>query len=84
MAYGFRLPDAGSPLAQEMMHNSHGFFHCVVESQVLDWYPSLRPLLRLVPRQLNPLAKKALQAYKDEQKVFKKAYSMGLKAPVPC
>lgn len=107
MAYGFRLPDSSSSLAQEMMHNSHGksgiwdfhaaakqslltmeplsgFFHCVVESQVLDWYPSLRPMLRMIPRQLNPLARKAVRAYEMEQKVFRKAYEMGLNSPVPC
>lgn len=84
MAFGFRLPDAGSTLAQEMMRNSHGFFHCVVESQVLDWYPSLKPFLRLVPRRLNPVAKKALKAYAEEQKVFSKLYKMGLDSPLPC
>ncbi|GIZ39957.1 hypothetical protein CKM354_000331600 [Cercospora kikuchii] len=84
IAYGFRLPDAQSPLAHELLENSHGFFHCVVQSQLLDWYPSLRPLVELVPRKWNPWAKSALEAYAKEKKTFAKAYAMGLESKGQC
>ncbi|KAH6668276.1 putative cytochrome P450 oxidoreductase [Halenospora varia] len=74
MTYGFRLPVAKDKLTQELLTNSHGFFNLIVGSQVLDWYKSLRPLVRLLPRSLNPLAIKARKAYKKECDTFTRCY----------
>lgn len=84
IAYGFRLPDATGSFTQELLHNSHGFFGCVVKSQALDWYPSLKPLINLIPRRINPWATQALAAYKKEKRTFEKAYKMGLQSRLPC
>lgn len=74
MTYGFRLPDGKTALAKELLNNSHGFFQLVVASQLLEWYKSLRPLVRILPEVLNPFAKKARTAYKREAGVFKKCF----------
>jgi hypothetical protein len=76
MTYGFRLPSAKTTIAKELLTNSHGFFQLVVASQLLEWYKSLRPLARLLPNALNPLAKKANIAYKREAGVFKKCFEI--------
>lgn len=78
MTYGFRLPNAESQLAKDMGSNSHGFFQLVVGSAYLDWFPSLRPLFRLLPRALNPIAKKAHPAYKREAANFQTWYQMAI------
>ncbi|KAH7072427.1 cytochrome P450, partial [Paraphoma chrysanthemicola] len=84
IAYGFRLPKTTDPLTHEMLENSHGFFQCVVRSAVLDWFPSLKPLVSLIPRHINPWATEALAAYTNERKTFEKAYKMGLRSRLPC
>lgn len=84
MTYGFRLPDKDSDLTHEMLHNSHGFFTCVMKSQLFDYYPFLRNVLKLFPRSWNPLATEALQAYASERNVFAKSWRAALDGPLPC
>lgn len=84
MTYGFRLPDVRADKAQELLNNSHGFFHLIVGSQVLDWYPSLRRLIRLIPNCLNPLARKAIKAYERERVTFTRYYERATEGTLPC
>lgn len=84
IAFGFRLPNTTDLLTHEMLENSPGFFHCVVKSQILDWYPSLKPFVNLIPRVMNPWAKEALAAYQDEKRVFERAYERGIQGRLPC
>ncbi|XP_014551819.1 hypothetical protein COCVIDRAFT_111850, partial [Bipolaris victoriae FI3] len=84
IAYGFRLPNTTDLLTHEMLENSPGFFQCVVKSQILDWYPSLKPFVNLIPRVMNPWAKEALATYEDEKRVVERAYERGIQGRLPC
>lgn len=84
ITYGIRLADKESPRTHELLENSHGFFTCVVQSQWMDWFPALRPLVGLLPSSWNPLARSAVTAYASERAVFKKYYEMGKEGHMPC
>jgi hypothetical protein len=74
MTYGFRVKSVESPLMQEMFRNAHGFFGLVNRSQLLDWYPWLRPLVQLLPMRFRPLGREATKLYHRERAQFKKLY----------
>lgn len=84
ITYGMRLPSKNDPSTQELLENSHGFFSCVVKTQWMDWFPSLRPLVDWLPPSLNPVAHTARSAYMKERAVFKKYYEIGLQSIHPC
>ena len=64
-----------APDIKELNRNSHGFFGMVLQSKFLDWYPSLRPLFRLLPLKMNPLAQKAADFYGRERVQFLRLFS---------
>ncbi|RVX72874.1 hypothetical protein B0A52_03227 [Exophiala mesophila] len=74
MAYGFRVLDRNSPVMQELLKNTHGFFVMVNSSKLLDWYPQLRPLVRTLPSWLYPMARKAKQVFYRERTQFRELY----------
>ncbi|EXJ74999.1 uncharacterized protein A1O5_01695 [Cladophialophora psammophila CBS 110553] len=74
MAYGFRVLDTKSEVMQELFKNTHGFFVMVNSSKLLDWYPQLRPLLRLMPSWLYPMAREAKQIFYREKTQFRQLY----------
>lgn len=74
MAYGFRVLDTKSEVMQELFRNTHGFFVMVNSSKLLDWYPQLRPLVRLLPGWIYPTGKKATQVYHRERAQFRELY----------
>lgn len=74
MAYGFRILDPKSPVMQELFKNTHGFFVMVNSSKLLDWYPQLRPLVKMLPAWIYPLARKAREVYIREKTQFYTLY----------
>ncbi|KIW98141.1 uncharacterized protein Z519_01725 [Cladophialophora bantiana CBS 173.52] len=74
MAYGFRVLDTRSEVMQELFKNTHGFFVMVNSSKLLDWYPQLRPLVRLMPSWLYPMSRKAKQIFYREKTQFRQLY----------
>lgn len=74
MAYGFRVLDPKSDVFQEMFKNTHGFFIMVSSSKLLDWYPQLRPIVRIFPLWLYPLANRAKQIYYRERAQFRQLF----------
>lgn len=74
MAYGFRVLDRNSPVMQELLKNTHGFFVMVNSSKLLDWYPQLRPLVKTLPSWLYPMARKAKQVFYRERTQFRELY----------
>ncbi|OQV09706.1 hypothetical protein CLAIMM_13798 [Cladophialophora immunda] len=65
MAYGFRVTDPNNQVMKELLHNAHGFFTMVHKSQVLDWYPQLRWIVRWLPPFLYPM-------YRDAKEIFRR------------
>ncbi|CZR65934.1 related to O-methylsterigmatocystin oxidoreductase [Phialocephala subalpina] len=74
MTYGFRLNSMEDHAIKELNRNTHGFFGLVLQSKFLDWYPIFRPLVKLLPIRLNPLAAKATDFYHRERTHFRKLY----------
>ena len=74
MAYGFRVLDRTSPVMQELLKNTHGFFVMVNSSKLLDWYPQLRPVVKWMPSFLYPMARKAKQVFYRERAQFRELY----------
>jgi hypothetical protein len=74
MAYGFRVLDPQSAVMQELFKNTHGFFMMVSSSKLFDWYPQLRPIARVMPTWLYPLASKAKQVFYRERAQFRQLY----------
>ncbi|OAP61366.1 hypothetical protein AYL99_03569 [Fonsecaea erecta] len=70
MAYGFRVTDPKDPVMQELLHNAHGFFTMVHKSQLLDWYPQLRWVVRWLPPFLYPMYRDAKEIYRREKAQF--------------
>ncbi|OAL30296.1 hypothetical protein AYO20_08774 [Fonsecaea nubica] len=70
MAYGFRVTDPNNPVMKELLHNAHGFFTMVHKSQLLDWYPQLRWIVRRVPSFLYPMYRNAKEIFRREKIQF--------------
>ena len=70
MAYGFRVTDTENEVMKELMRNTHGFFHMVYQTKILDWYPQLRPLFGWLPSVVYPLTRRAKEVYHKESKQF--------------
>ncbi|KIX96716.1 uncharacterized protein Z520_07435 [Fonsecaea multimorphosa CBS 102226] len=70
MAYGFRVTDPNNPIMKELLHNAHGFFTMVHKSQLLDWYPQLRPIVRWLPSFLYPMYRDAKEIFRREKAQF--------------
>jgi hypothetical protein len=89
MSYGFRITSADSPDMEEMFRNAHGFFGLVNRSKFVDWYPGLRPLVRLLPLRFRPLDREAKKLYHRERAQFKQLYEDAVKngegnTSIPC
>lgn len=74
MAYGFRVTDLHNPVMVELHKNTRGFFHMVYTSKFLDWYPELRPLVKLLPTRIFPLVRQATEVYHRERAQFRQLY----------
>ena len=75
MTYGFRVTDLKNPVMVEMYKNTHGFFRMVYTSKFLDWYPQLRPFVKLLPTWIFPLVRRATETYHRERAQFGQLYS---------
>lgn len=82
MAYGFRVSDLDNPVMKELVENSHVFFRLVYSSPFLDWYPQLRPLVRLFPSWIFPEIKTAKEYYRRERILFYELYQATVKAKI--
>ena len=74
---------------KEMFRNAHGFFGLVNRSKMLDWYPWLRPFVRLLPLSLRPLDREATKLYHQERTQFKSLFDDAVKTgranvSIPC
>ncbi|KAF9770795.1 hypothetical protein IL306_011597 [Fusarium sp. DS 682] len=74
MAYGFRVVSLESPVMQELFTNTHGFFLMVSNSKLLDWFPQLRPVARLLPMWMNSVARKGKEIFLREKAQFHQLY----------
>ena len=70
MAYGFRVVDPESPVMKELLHNAHGFFTMVHKSQLFDWYPQLRPVVKWLPSFVYPMYRNAKEVFQREKAQF--------------
>lgn len=74
MKCGFRCPSRDSAVMKRLFNNAHGFFSLVDKSKLLDWYPSLRKIFRVLPIQLNSVAIAAKRIYEAERQLFYELY----------
>jgi cytochrome P450 len=83
LSYGFRISTTDSPIMAQMFKNGEYLFDLTARSKFLDWYPALRPLFRLVPTGLRPLASEAALHLKDEKEHFAKLYKNAVSSGMP-
>ncbi|KAJ9603323.1 hypothetical protein H2200_012101 [Cladophialophora chaetospira] len=70
MAYGFRVTDPENPVMKELLRNAHGFFTMAHKSQLFDWYPQLRPVVKWLPSFVYPLYRNAREVFGREKRQF--------------
>jgi hypothetical protein len=70
MAYGFRVTDPENPVMKELLKNAHGFFTMVHKSQLFDWYPQLRPIVKWLPSFMYPMYRDAKEVFRREKIQF--------------
>lgn len=83
LSYGFRISTIESPVMAQMFKNSTFLFNLTARSKFLDWYPSLRPLFRLLPVRLRPLASESAVHLQDEKEHFAKLYNNAISSGMP-
>lgn len=83
LSYGFRISSIDSPIMAQMFKNSTYLFKLSARSKFLDWYPSLRPLFRVVPTWLRPLAREAAMHLSEEKEHFGKLYHDAISTQMP-
>ncbi|OCT50488.1 putative Cytochrome P450 oxidoreductase [Cladophialophora carrionii] len=70
MTYGFRVTDPQNPVMQELLKNAHGFLSMVHKSQLFDWYPQLRPIVKWVPSFMFLMYRDAREVFRREKIQF--------------